>query len=87
MGTEKYFVSKLHNSTNRKYLHRMNDNKVQCMKIAKQYEKKYWDGNRRYGYGGYKYIKGRWKPIAKKLIKTYKLKVTAAEPSKQLSGA
>ena len=40
MGTEKYFVSKLHNSTYRKYLHRMNDNKVQCMKIAKQYEKK-----------------------------------------------
>ena len=74
MGTEKYFVSKLHNSTYRKYLHRMNDNKVQCMKIAKQYEKKYWDGDRRYGYGGYKYIKGRWKPIAKKLINTYKLK-------------
>ena len=39
MGTEKYFEVKLHNSTYRKYLHRMNDNKVQCMKIAKQYEK------------------------------------------------
>ena len=74
MGTEKNFVSRLHNSTSRKYLQRMNDNKINCMKIAKKYERKYWDGNRRYGYGGYKYIEGRWKPIAKKLIETYKLK-------------
>ena len=29
--------------------------------------------NRRFGYGGYKYIPGRWKTVAKKLIKTYKL--------------
>ena len=52
----------------------MVDQKVFCMKIAKKYEKDYWDGNRRYGYGGYKYIPGRWKAVAKKLIKTYKLR-------------
>ena len=52
----------------------MLDNKVECMKIASKLEKDYWDGDRRYGYGGYKYIEGRWTNVAKKIIKTYKLK-------------
>jgi ubiquinone/menaquinone biosynthesis C-methylase UbiE len=52
----------------------MIDEKVECMEIAKKYSADYWDGNRRYGYGGYKYIPGRWKKVAKKLIKDYKLK-------------
>ena len=52
----------------------MKDQKVYCMKIAKKYGKEYWDGNRRFGYGGYKYIPGRWKNVAKKIIKLYKLK-------------
>tara|TARA_B100002051_G_C16696687_1_gene618576 strand:+ start:429 stop:1028 length:600 start_codon:yes stop_codon:yes gene_type:complete len=52
----------------------MIDKKVYCMGIAKKYGKEYWDGNRRFGYGGYKYIPGRWRNVAKKLIKTYKLK-------------
>ena len=51
----------------------MVDDKVQCMKIAKQYGEDYWDGDRRYGYGGYKYMPGRWKPVAEALIKTYNL--------------
>ena len=45
----------------------MIDDKVHCMKIAKKYGKDYWDGNRRYGYGGYKLIKGRLTPVAKKI--------------------
>ncbi len=68
------FITKLHNSTKRNYLNRMKDQKVYCMKIAKKYGKEYWDGNRRFGYGGYKYIPGRWKNVAKKIIKLYKLK-------------
>ena len=40
---------------------------------AKEYEFDYWDGDRRYGYGGYKYIPGRWKPVAEKLIENYNL--------------
>ena len=71
---EKRFISQLHNSTKRDYLQRMINNKVHCMKIAKKYGKDYWDGKRKYGYGGYKYIPGRWKNLAKKLIKLYKLK-------------
>ena len=74
MGNLKKFVTSLHQSTKRNYLNRMNDNKVHCMKIAKKYGKDYWDGKRRYGYGGYKYIPGRWKSVAEKIIKTYKLK-------------
>ena len=46
----------------------MIDDKIHC-KIAKKYGKDYWDGNRRYGYGGYKYIEGRLKKVAKKIVK------------------
>ena len=67
-------ISKLHNSTKRNYLSRMINNKVFCMKEAKKYGKNYWDGNRKFGYGGYKYIPGRWANVAKKIIKRYKLK-------------
>ncbi len=70
----KNFISNLHNSTKRKYLERMIDNKVICMKEAKKYSKNYWDGDRKFGYGGYKYIPGRWTGVARKLIKNYNLK-------------
>lgn len=43
------------------------------MKIAKKYEYDYWDGDRKYGYGGYKYISGYHSDLAKKLIKEYSL--------------
>jgi len=73
MGKVKNFISKLHNSTKRDYISRMVDNKVYCMKISKKYDKEYWDGKRRFGYGGYKYIPDRWANVAKSLIKNYKL--------------
>ena len=73
MGALKNFVTPLHKRTKRNYVKRMNNDKVYCSKIAKKYSKEYWDGDRKFGYGGYKYIPGRWKPVAKKLIKTYKL--------------
>jgi SAM-dependent methyltransferase len=68
------FVTPLHQSTKRDYLARMIDDKVYCMLKAKEYEQDYWDGDRRYGYGGYNYIPGRWKPVAQALITTYGLK-------------
>ena len=73
MGQLQNFVTSLHQASRRDYLARMVDDKVQCMKIAKQYGEDYWDGDRRYGYGGYKYMPGRWKPVAEALIKTYNL--------------
>jgi len=74
MGKLRNIVTPLHESTKRDYLARMIDDKVRCMNIAKQYGEDYWDGDRRYGYGGYKYIPGRWKPVAEELIKIYNLK-------------
>ena len=73
MGKLQNFVTSLHQITKRDYLGRMFDEKVQCMETAKKYEKDYWDGDRRFGYGGYNYIPGRWKSVAQALISTYKL--------------
>jgi ubiquinone/menaquinone biosynthesis C-methylase UbiE len=74
MGHLLNIVTSLHRSTKRDYLARMVDEKVHCMLKAKEYEADYWDGDRRYGYGGYKYMAGRWKPVAEKLIDIYGLK-------------
>jgi len=46
------------------------------MKIARQYGRDFWDGDKRYGYGGYKYD-GRWSVVAKKLIEHYNLPADA----------
>jgi ubiquinone/menaquinone biosynthesis C-methylase UbiE len=73
MGRLVNFVTPLHQATSRAYIDRMIDDKVQCMMKAKEYEFDYWDGDRRYGYGGYKYMEGRWTPVAEALIRTYKL--------------
>lgn len=70
----KNYITSLHKKTKRKYLERMVSQKVHCMGISKRYGNKYWDGHRKYGYGGYKYIPGRWLKVAQKLIKNYSLK-------------
>ena len=43
------------------------------MKESKKFGRNYWDGKRQYGYGGYRYIEGKLEPIAKKLIKKFRL--------------
>lgn len=73
MGKLLNIVTPLHKKTKRGYIGRMMDDKVRCMMKAKEYEFDYWDGDRRYGYGGYKYIEGRWMPVAKALIEIYNL--------------
>lgn len=72
MGRLLHLVTPLHIRTKRDYLARMVDDKVHCMKIAKKYGRHYWDGDRRYGYGGYHYD-GRWKRVASALIRVYHL--------------
>ena len=74
MGHLRNFVTPLHKATRRDVVARMVDEKVACMLKAKEYEFDYWDGDRRFGYGGYKYLPGRWKPVAQALIDTYGLK-------------
>ena len=73
MGELVQFVTPLHQATSRSYIDRMVDDKVHCMLKAKEYESDYWDGHRRYGYGGYKYMAGWWKPVAEALIEKYNL--------------
>ncbi len=76
MGRLLNIITPLHKKTKRDYLARMLNDKISCMKIARQYGKDYWDGDRRYGYGGYKFD-GRWGPVADKLIDLYGLKDNA----------
>ena len=73
LGKEKFYVSFRHNQSKRNYLDRMTNNKIHCMKISKKYSKDYWDGDRKYGYGGYKYIKNYHKYLAQNLIRDYSL--------------
>ncbi len=65
-------VTPLHRQTRRDCLARMIDDKVEAMRVAKRYGRDYWDGDRRYGYGGYRYD-GRWKAVAERLIDRYRL--------------
>ena len=72
--TQKNFIRSFHNSTKRNYLSRMNKSKPKNIGVAKKYGFKFWDATRETGYGGYTYQPGRFKKMAKDLIKTYKLK-------------
>lgn len=68
------FVSELHKQTKRDYIGRVtSDDKAECAQIAKLYGYDYWDGDRKYGYGGYHYD-GRWRGVAEKIAKHYQLK-------------
>jgi SAM-dependent methyltransferase len=71
------FMSPLHKATKRDYLARVNDPefpKARAAELAKQWDYDYWDGDRRICYGGYKYIPGRWAPVAKAMADHYQLK-------------
>ena len=76
MGRMVDVITSLHKSTHRDYLGRMTDNKIECMKVARKYGFEYWDGDRRYGYGGFRYD-GRWEAAARRLIEIYKLQSNA----------
>jgi len=76
MGQLLNVVTPLHRRTARDYVARMVDDKVHCMVKAKEYGFDYWDGDRRYGYGGYRYD-GRWRPVAEHLIEQYGLEANA----------
>lgn len=68
------FISAIHKSTKRDYVQRVVEyDKAACAEVSKKFGRDYFDGDRRYGYGGYKYD-GRWLPFAEKLIAHYRLK-------------
>ena len=67
------FISGIHNSTKRNYLQRVVEHdKAECAEVAKRFDRDYFDGDRRYGYGGYRYD-GRWVSFAQKLVAHYGL--------------
>jgi len=68
------FLGTLHARTKRDYVGRVvNHDKAACAAVAKQYGKDYWDGERQYGYGGYRYD-GRWRVVAEAMTAHYGLK-------------
>lgn len=68
------FLTPLHKKTERDYLGRVNQHpKADCAKVARQFGQDYWDGDRRFGYGGMNYD-GRWLPVAQKMAEHYGLK-------------
>jgi protein-L-isoaspartate(D-aspartate) O-methyltransferase len=67
-------ISKIHKATSRNYLQRVLDaDKADCAAVSKRFDREYFDGDRKHGYGGYRYD-GRWRPFAEILIERYKLK-------------
>jgi ubiquinone/menaquinone biosynthesis C-methylase UbiE len=76
MGRLLNIVNQLHRRTARDYVGRVCDEKVHCSVVARRFDRDYWDGDRRYGYGGYKYD-GRWSVVAKALVEEYKLSADA----------
>jgi ubiquinone/menaquinone biosynthesis C-methylase UbiE len=72
------FIQKLHKATARDYLDRVTaDDKAHCAEAALRWGEEYWDGDRRYGYGGYRYD-GRWRSVAEEMARHYKLRDDAA---------
>lgn len=68
------FLQDQHASTRRDYVQRVVEHdKAESAAIAGKFGADYWDGERRYGYGGYRYD-GRWRPLAERLAAHYGLK-------------
>jgi len=58
------FLSEVHRSTARDYVARVNEYpKAEAAKVALRFDREYWDGDRKFGYGGYRYD-GRWRKVA-----------------------
>jgi ubiquinone/menaquinone biosynthesis C-methylase UbiE len=68
------FLTRYQKATKRDYVARVVEHdKAECATIAKKWGYDYWDGERQYGYGGYKYD-GRWAGIAQDMARHYDLK-------------
>lgn len=68
------FLTSIHTRTQRDYRQRVLDyDKAHCAEVAVRFDRDYWDGERQYGYGGYRYD-GRWRPVADAMAAHYALK-------------
>ncbi|MEW6419848.1 MAG: class I SAM-dependent methyltransferase [Nitrospirota bacterium] len=66
-----------HPKTVRDYDKRAAEKTSEVIRIAKQFGKEFFDGERKYGYGGYKYD-GRWKSVVKRMKDYYNLPENAS---------
>jgi protein-L-isoaspartate(D-aspartate) O-methyltransferase len=72
------FVGVLHTATARDYLQRVVEHdKADCAEVACRFGEDYWDGDRRYGFGGYHYD-GRWRVVAEAMVAHYGLEPGAS---------
>jgi SAM-dependent methyltransferase len=68
------FLQTVHTRTPRNYVQRVTEyDKAECAAVARRFDHEYWDGDRKYGYGGYNYD-GRWVAVAERLAAHYHLK-------------
>lgn len=68
------FLTSVHKSTKRDYVARVLERpKAEVARIAKQFGRDYWDGDRSTGYGGYRYD-GRWRKVAQDMCDHYGIK-------------
>lgn len=68
------FLARYQASTKRDYIQRVVEHdKAECATVAKKWDFDYWDGDRKYGYGGMRYD-GRWRPVAEAMARHYGLK-------------
>jgi protein-L-isoaspartate(D-aspartate) O-methyltransferase len=68
------FISAIHKKTKRDYLARVNEfPKAEAAEIARRFDRDYWDGDRKVGYGGMRYD-GRWRVVADAMARHYGLK-------------
>jgi ubiquinone/menaquinone biosynthesis C-methylase UbiE len=71
------FITAVHQSTKRDYLGRVNEaDKAECAEVALRWAEGYWDGDRKHGYGGYRYD-GRWRAVAESMATHYNLQKDA----------
>jgi len=67
------FLSSVHKRTSRDYLARVTEfPKAEAATLAKKWDLEYWDGDRRTGYGGFRYD-GRWRAVAEAMVRQYGL--------------
>jgi len=68
------FLQTVHTRTPRNYVQRVVEyDKAECATVSRRFDKDYWDGDRKYGYGGYHYD-GRWVAVATRLAAHYGLR-------------
>jgi len=67
------FLSPLHKATRRDYIARVTEfPKAEAARLAKRWDRDYWDGDRKTGYGGMRYD-GRWRQVADAMVSHYGL--------------